>query len=130
MKLIKGNFFSDDRGQIKFVNDFDMTQVVRMYSIEPKLGVIRAWQGHKMETKWFYVVKGSFLVKVVAMDSLEKTEYSLCSSVSEVLEIVPGHYNGFEALEDGSVLMVFSDFGLAESKEDDYRESLENIGWG
>jgi len=32
-------------------------------------------------------------------------------------------------LEEGSVLMVFSDFRLEESKRDDFRESLENINW-
>ena len=114
---------------IRFANDFDMSSVVRMYCIEPTLGVIRAWQGHKKETKWFYAVKGGFLVKTVNMDTLEKTDYRLHSAVSEVLEIVPGHYNGFEALEEVSVLMVFSDFRLEESKEDDFRESLESITW-
>lgn len=106
-----------------------MSQVVRMYCIEPKPGVIRAWQGHKKETKWFYAVKGSFLVKTAAMDTLEITAYRLNSRVSEVLEITSGHYNGFEALEEGSVLMVFSDLSLEVSKVDDHRESLENIKW-
>lgn len=106
-----------------------MTQVVRMYCIEPNLGVIRAWQGHKKETKWFYAAKGSFLVKSMKMDTLEKKEYHLKDTESKVLEISSGHYNGFEALEEGSVLMVFSDFGLEESKEDDFRESLDNVIW-
>lgn len=129
MKVIRGNSFSDDRGQVKFVNDFDLSSVLRIYCIEPKPGVIRAWQGHKKETKWFYAVKGSFLVKSVNMDTLNKTDYQLNSSVSEVLEITPGHFNGFEALEEGSVLMVFSDLRLEESKEDDFRESLRKIEW-
>ena len=106
-----------------------MSSVVRMYCIESKSGVIRAWQGHKRETKWFYAVKGGFLVKTVNMDSLERINYNLNSSVSEVLESAPGHYNGFEALEEGSVLMVFSDFRLEESKEDDYKKSTKDIDW-
>ena len=127
--IINGNTHSDSRGTVRFVNDFDMTKVVRMYCIEPKLGVIRAWQGHKKEIKWFYATKGSFLVKTVHMDTSEKKEYHLKDTESKVLEISGGHYNGFEALEVGSVLMVFSDFGLEESKGDDFRERLDNVIW-
>jgi len=127
--LIKGNSHTDSRGNVRFVNDFDMTHVKRMYCIEPKIGVIRAWQGHQKETKWFYAAKGSFLVKTIEIRSLVKNDYLLNDTESDVIEIPGGHYNGFEALEEGSVLMVFSDFGLEESKGDDFRESLENIQW-
>ena len=129
MSLIEGNLQKDERGVVRFVNDFDMSEVVRMYCIEPKLGVIRAWQGHKKETKWFYAAKGSFLVKTLDMTTLTKNEYHLKYTESKVLEISGGHYNGFEALEEGAVLMVFSDFGLEDSKVDDFRESLDNINW-
>ena len=129
MGLIEGNIHLDERGGLRLVNNFDMSDVVRMYCIEPKLGVVRAWQGHKVEMKWFYVAKGRFLVKTVAMESLNKVEYVLTSSESNVLEIGGGYYNGFEALEEGSVLMVFSDFNLEQSKIDDYRETVENIKW-
>ena len=129
MGLIEGNIHQDERGGVRFVNDFDMSDVVRMYCIEPNLGGVRAWQGHKVERKWFYVAKGRFLVKTLAMESLIKVEYVLTSSESNVLEIGGGYYNGFEALEEGSVLMVFSDFNLEQSKKDDYRETVENIKW-
>ncbi len=129
MNVIEGNFHADSRGVIRFVNDFDMVRVVRMYCIEQQLGVVRAWQGHKKETKWFYAVKGSFLVKTLHMDTLEKKEYNLNDTESKVLEISGGHYNGFEALEEGSVLMAFSDYGVEESKGDDFRESLDNLNW-
>jgi dTDP-4-dehydrorhamnose 3,5-epimerase-like enzyme len=106
-----------------------MARVKRMYCIEPKLGVIRAWQGHKKETKWFYAAKGSFLVKTVDMSTLEKIEYHLQDSESNVLEISRGHYNGFEALEESSVLTVFSDFGLNESIADDFRLDIQAFDW-
>jgi len=129
MIVIEGNLHRDERGMVRFVNDFDMTQVKRMYCIEPKLGVIRAWQGHKIETKWFYVAKGSFIVKTININTSEKKEYQLKDTESKVLEIQGGHYNGFESLEEGSVLMVFSDLGLDQSKGDDFRESLDKIKW-
>ena len=129
MGLIEGNIHIDERGIVRFVNDFDMSKVARMYCIEPKMGVVRAWQGHKLEKKWFYVAKGSFLIKTVEMDSLNKVEYLLSSTESIVLEIGGGYYNGFETLEKGSVLMVFSDFSMEDSKNDDFRETIENINW-
>ena len=127
--LVKGSKFSDERGTVSFVNGFDLTPIVRMYCIEPKTGIIRAWQGHKKESKWFYCVKGSFLVKTVDMNTLERVEYRLSTKMSEVLKITSGLYNGFEALEEGSALMVYSDFDLESSKQDDFRETLENIKW-
>jgi dTDP-4-dehydrorhamnose 3,5-epimerase-like enzyme len=129
MTLIEGSLHKDDRGIVRFVNDFDMKNVVRMYCIEPKLGVIRAWQGHKNETKWFYVAKGSFVVKVVNMKTNLLNQFILKDLESNVLEISGGNYNGFEALEDGSVLMVFSNYTLKKSKEDDFRLSLEEKAW-
>jgi dTDP-4-dehydrorhamnose 3,5-epimerase len=129
MKVINGNLDKDERGIVRFVNNFEMTQVKRMYCIEPKLSFIRAWQGHKKETKWFYVAKGSFLVKTVDMLNFDKKEYNLNDTESIILEINGGHYNGFEALEDGSVLMVFSNFDIEETKKDDFRESIDNIKW-
>ena len=129
MKVIQGNVYKDERGAVRFVNDFDMAAIKRMYSTEPKLGIIRAWQGHKKETKWFYVAKGRFVVKTINIQNFDKKEYLLSESESEVLEIQCGHYNGFEALQKGSVLMVFSDLGLEDSKSDDFRESLDNINW-
>jgi dTDP-4-dehydrorhamnose 3,5-epimerase-like enzyme len=127
--LIEGNVFGDNRGIVRFVNDFDMSAVVRMYCIEPNLGVVRAWQGHKLERKWFYAAKGSFVVKVINMNTRLLNQFILTDLESKVLEIPGGSYNGFEALEEGSVLMVFSDFTLEESKGDDFRLGLEEMRW-
>jgi hypothetical protein len=69
------------------------------------------------------------LVKTVNIDTLEKKYYYLNDTKSKVLEITGGHINGFEALDEGSILMVISVFGLEDSKEDDFRESLDKINW-
>ncbi len=130
MKEIFGNIFIDERGSLRFVNDFNMRNVLRMYCIEPRKDVVRAWQGHKRETKWFYAAKGRFLVKSVLMeDNKTMAEFQLSDKESRVLEIPGGYYNGFQALEEGSVLMVFSDFGLEESKGDDWRVHLDVLPW-
>jgi dTDP-4-dehydrorhamnose 3,5-epimerase-like enzyme len=129
MRIINGNSFIDERGVVRYINNFDLSSIVRMYCIEPSLGVIRAWHGHKVEKKWFYAAKGRFLVKLVDMNSYNKMDFELTSVESNILEIGGGYYNGFQALEEGSVLLVFSNFSLDESKNDDFRETLENIKW-
>jgi dTDP-4-dehydrorhamnose 3,5-epimerase len=129
MFLIKGNLYKDNRGIVRFVNDFDMKNVVRMYCIEPQLGIIRAWQGHKKETKWFFAAKGSFVVKVVDMKTNFLNKFILTDLESNIVEIPGGNYNGFEALEEGSVLMVYSNFTTIQSKEDDFRLSLDELDW-
>jgi dTDP-4-dehydrorhamnose 3,5-epimerase len=129
-ELIKGNTHTDSRGTVRFVNDFDMTKVVRMYCIEPEVGTIRAWQGHKIESKWFYVVKGCFTVKTIQIENPEVLiKFRMTEKDSQVLHIPRGYFNGFEATEKGSVIIVFSDADLETSKADDYRKTLADIPW-
>ena len=133
MNLIAGNIHQDNRGIIRFVNDFQFENVKRFYTIyHPDVSVIRAWQGHKLERKYFYVAKGSFLINWIEINNWEKPSKDLTinskvlsDKESEVLLIKPGHANGFKALEDNSIMTVFSDKTLEESKADDYRFDLE-----
>lgn len=130
MELIKGNRFVDDRGIIRFNNEFDMTAVKRMYLIEPTPNLIRAWQGHQIENKWFSVISGRFEVQVVSMTDLTvKKSFILSEDQDEVIKIDAGFYNGFKALESQSKLIVYSDKSLNESLNDDYRLSLEQLAW-
>lgn len=129
MQLIKGNIHKDQRGIVRFVNDFHFENVKRFYSItHPDTSTIRAWQGHKLETKYFYVTKGSFLINWIQIDNwqqpskdLETNTHTLSDSESEILIIPPGHVNGFKALEPDSTMIMFSDMLLEDSKKDDYR---------
>lgn len=129
MPIITGNTHTDQRGAIRFVNDFHFEGVKRFYSItHPDVNVIRAWQGHKLETKYFYVSKGSFCVNWIGIDDWENPSqdltihtHLLSDQQSEILIIPPGHVNGFKALEPDSILMVFSDMSLEDSKNDDFR---------
>ena len=64
--IIRGGNFSDERGSMRFVNGFDMMQVRRMYIIEhPYTSVVRAWQAHREEQKWVFLLEVSFEVQVV-----------------------------------------------------------------
>lgn len=129
MQLIKGNIHIDQRGIVRFVNDFHFENVKRFYTItHPDTNITRAWQGHKLETKYFYVTKGSFLINWIKIDNwqqpskdLETNTHTLSDSESEILIIPPGHVNGFKALEPDSTMIMFSDMLLEDSKKDDYR---------
>jgi len=133
VQLIKGNIHKDQRGTVRFVNDFHFENVKRFYTItHPDTNTIRAWQGHKLETKYFYVTKGSFLINWIEIDNWQKPSkdlsintHILSDTQSEILIIPPGHVNGFKALEPDSTMMVFSDMLLEDSKKDDYRFDLK-----
>jgi dTDP-4-dehydrorhamnose 3,5-epimerase len=130
MKIIEGNSFQDNRGIIRFVNDFDLERIRRMYVIKPELDVIRAWQGHKIESKWFYVLSGSFQIQTVNMlDFNQRRSLTVNSNENKVIQIEPGYYNGFVALNESSELLVFSDQTLENSKDDDFRLTLEDLSW-
>lgn len=128
-QLIKGNLFSDNRGSLSFLNEFSLKPIVRFYEITPKdTTIIRAWQAHKKESKWFYCTQGSFIVNLIKLDSFESPSnnlstftYKLNASNPQVLFIPGGYANGFKAQSENSKLMVFSDFDLEASKLDDYR---------
>lgn len=132
-KVLKGDMHCDDRGIIRFFNTFRFNNIVRMYQIEPMdLDTIRAWQGHKIERKYFFPTSGGFLVNLISpadwinpVRDCKVTSFQINSEKNQILEIPPGHINGFRALEHNSKLIVFSSSTLKESANDDYRWSRE-----
>ena len=123
-KLINGGVSVDDRGSVRFVNDFNFDGVKRVYKGENHYkGFIRAWHGHKKEGKYVYFVNGSALIGVVNMDSEEINKFVLSSQTPKVLWIPPGHYNGFKSLEENTKILFFSTSTIEESLGDDIRES-------
>ena len=132
IKLISGDKFTDHRGTISFVNDLSLKNIKRFYIIEhPDMSVIRAWQGHEYEEKYFIVVKGSFQFVFINPKNFRSpgknekaSQYSLSSNQPETIILPPKFISGFKALEKNSVLLVFSNKELSESKTDDYRWEL------
>jgi dTDP-4-dehydrorhamnose 3,5-epimerase len=127
--IIKGGSFTDERGTIRFVNDFCFEDVKRFYFIKhPDTSVVRAWQGHQFEKKYFYPISGSFVVAWVKIDKFENPsdnlipEYHILSAKnSEILSVPKGYANGLKALEPNSELMIFSDLNLEESVNEKIR---------
>ena len=122
IEKINGGLFADDRGYLRFVNDFDFSGVKRFYQVENHAkNYIRAWHGHKKEGKYVYVSRGSALIGAVNMENEKVFKTTLTSQSPSILFIPPGYANGFKTLEEGTILMFFSTSTLEESADDDIR---------
>jgi len=124
IKTIPGGISIDDRGSVRYVNDFDFQNVKRFYQVDNhSRGFIRAWHGHKNEGKYVYVAKGSALIGAVRLDdeSASPLIQVLSDKKPAVLWIPPNHANGFMTLEEGTIIQFFSTSTLEESLNDDIR---------
>jgi len=123
MELINGGLAVDDRGSVTFVNDFDFKGVKRFYMVQNhEKGFVRAWHGHKKESKYVLVTRGTIRLILVDMETEAQEEYVLSDKKPQILYIPAGFYNGFQTLTDDAQVMFFSTTTLEESKDDDYRE--------
>lgn len=128
-ELIEGGIAVDDRGQLIFANDFDLSAYRRFYMISNHADqFVRAWHGHKKEAKAIVVASGAAIVGAVAVDNWEKPSSSLVpyrhvltAKKPAVLLIPAGYANGIMTLTPGTIVCVFSSSSVEESKGDDYR---------
>ena len=128
-QIIQGNVFSDGRGFLSFINNFSLRRIIRFYEIIPKnTFIIRAWQAHKKESKWFYCTQSSFKLNLIKLNSFENPSdilpffsYELHPNRPKIVFVPFGYANGLQALVDGSKLMVFSDLDLDASKHYNFR---------
>lgn len=129
VKIIDGEIFRDERGQISSLNAFRFPGVERFYFIHhPDTSVIRGWHGHKHEKKWFYCVKGAFTVGLVEIDNwespspgLKARKYHLTEQESRIICVPEGYANCIKASVPGSILLVFSGKTLPEAYSDSWR---------
>jgi len=127
--FIEGAISVDDRGQLLFCNDFDMSEVRRFYVVSNhEARFIRAWHAHKKEGKFALVVSGAAIVAAVKIDNWDSPDknakvnrYILSDKKPGILVIPPGYANGFMTLMPDTRVMFFSTATLEQSKGDDYR---------
>ncbi|KPH13678.1 WxcM-like domain-containing protein [Chryseobacterium sp. ERMR1:04] len=127
-RIIEGGKYSDERGNLFFNNNFDASEIKRIYFIENKdIDFIRGWTGHQIEQRWFSAVQGSFIIRLLKIDNwdnpnkeVEILEFELKSQQLNVLHIPKGFATAVQAKDDGSKLMVMADYSLGEVK-DEYR---------
>ena len=128
-QLIKGGIHTDHRGDIFFVNDMNFDAIERFYIISnSEENPLRAWQGHKIDNKYFYCIQGTIKVHYVKIDNWESPSKSLkvesvvlSACQSNVLHIPEGYANAIESLESDSKLISFSTLPLDRTAEDDVR---------
>lgn len=130
--LLEGKSHQDKRGIITYNNDFDASQIKRIYTIENhSTEFIRGWQGHKVEQRWFACMKGSFEISVIVVDDflnpskdLTIQKYILKEDVLTYLHIPSGCITAIQANHEESKLLVLADYDLGEIS-DEYRYNLD-----
>ena len=127
--LIPGGISTDDRGYLSFLNGFALQEFKRFYTVSNhSQGFIRAWHGHLLESKVFFILRGSVLACAVKMTdtkspskSEEMSRVVLTSATPAAFYIPAGYANGLMSLTADAHLLVFSNTTLSESSGDDYR---------
>ena len=145
-EIIRGGSHADERGWLRFCNDFDLSAVKRFYTIANSAEQpVRGWIGHKKENKWFFPLKGETVVVVEPMDdsrveraervegmsgevdvstcSTRSTRFNLTAESPAVLKVPCNNWFYIEQ-HDGAEVMVFSDCKVGEYENDDLRKSL------
>lgn len=126
--LIDLNRFVDDRGIIDAVFSLrDFPNLKRQYLIRNGWAVVRAWHGHKFESKIIIPITGRFKIGCFKMDDVNETittknlkTFYLTPDKPQALFIPAGWYHGFKSWQEG-ILLVCSDKTTEESKADDFR---------
>lgn len=129
--LIKGNKQQDDRGRLCFNNEFDASQIKRIYTIEnSSVNFVRGWQGHKIEQRWFSVIIGAFEISLIQVNNwlnpskdIEPVRYVLEEGL-DVLHVPSGYITAIQALQENAKLLVMADYQLGAVK-DEYRFPID-----
>ena len=132
MELLEGKRHEDVRGVITYNNDFDASNIKRIYTIENhSTTFIRGWQGHKIESRWFACMKGVFEISVIQLNNFENPDskqeihkFVLTDEKLTYLHVPAFCITAIQAKEIGSKLLVMSDYVIGEVK-DEYRFDLE-----
>ena len=95
----------DDRAQRYFLNFSEMKGQINISRVNSTNHVV-AWHKHKIQTDYWFCVKGSFKVGLVYDDKRVEFHY-LSDKYPKVLKIPPGVWHGYKALEKESVMMYY-----------------------
>ena len=136
--LTSGSTFTDHRGMLRYVNEINPGYFCRFYIItHPDVNVVRAWQGHKIEEKAFYVISGSFTIAVVQPENFNLLSddeipdfFNLSEDNGQFLRVPGGCYTGIKALSLNATLLVLSSLNIEKSKADDFRQPAHRwVNW-
>ena len=122
--LIAGGVHLDKRGELKFNNSFNMSQINYSSITFKKKLRSRGWQGHKIEQRWFVAICGNFKIQLIFVDNwntllqVEKINFDLSSDALNVLHIPNGYLTSIQASSDNSILLAMSDYNLNEINDE------------
>ena len=102
---IKMNYHEDDRAQRLF-DVFNKVDGQINISYVNSTGHVVAWHKHKKQTDYWFCVKGSFKVGLAEPSGKVKWEY-LSDKNPRVLEIPPGIWHGYKALQPESIMLYY-----------------------
>ncbi len=98
-------FHEDDRAQ-RLLDVFPSLDGQINISYVNSTNHVVAWHKHEVQTDYWVCIKGSFKVGLADEAGLIRWEY-LSDKNTRVLEIPPGIYHGYKALEPNSILMYY-----------------------
>jgi len=116
-------FHEDDRAQ-RCLNVFPSIDGQLNISYVNSTKHVVAWHKHDIQTDYWFCVKGSFKVGLAKDDDVE-WEY-LSDKTQKVLEIPPGVYHGYKALEPNSILVYY--LSHKYNPDDELRAKVGDFG--
>lgn len=105
MKNYKINYNEDDRAQRYFLEFNEMKGQINVSRVNSTKHVV-AWHRHKKQTDYWFCVKGSFKVGLRHPDGKVEFKY-LSDKIPNVLEIPPGVWHGYKALQPESIMLYY-----------------------
>ncbi len=128
-RLIIGSVFTDRRGLLRYNNELNLSEFVRLYAITNSPSeLLRGWHLHLHESKVFICTIGSVRIGAVEVlnpaspDKDAKVYSAELDSKSLNAFLVPaGYANAILTKSAESSVLVFSNKTLSESLTDDYR---------
>ncbi len=126
--FIERSRFTDARCYLQCVNNFTYQDICRFYKIRNShTTFIRAWQGYKIEHKYFCVPEGSFDIAWVEVDDFDirsplMSNYVIFSSDKPGILSIPRSFaSGIKALTPLAILTVYSNPDLSNLIKTDGR---------
>ena len=105
------NFHEDDRAQRLFDIFPKVNGQINISHVNSTEHVV-AWHKHKIQTDYWFCVKGSFKVGLAEPqgDGSYKVRWEYISDKNpRIIEIPPGVYHGYKALQSESIILYYLD---------------------
>mgnify|MGYP003113118289 FL=1 len=105
------NFHEDDRAQRLFDIFPEVNGQINISHVNSTDHVV-AWHKHKIQTDYWFCVKGSFKVGLAEPqdDGTYRVRWEYLSDKNpRIIEIPPGVYHGYKALQGESIILYYLD---------------------